>query len=178
VTGDLAVTGSPAGLHLGSYQVPAGLEYLALGVAVVFVLYCALSIGQGAARRVRRLGGSLLVSAVGSGVYVGWADHAQHAKLIAGAEHGKSPMPALEVMGSAWLAFTVAGTVILFTLLTLVARRRTPAALRGGRRLGGRRSRGMSRRGAPPRRMPGRPGPVPPPSPFGGPFDFGGGDYE
>lgn len=163
------------GLHFGSYQVPPRLLDAVIGVVLLFIAYCGLSIGRNSARRIRRLGWSLLAAGVASGGYVGWHDHAQHAQLVAAAEQGRSPMPALEVLASGWLVLTAAGAVALFALATLAARRGGRGGLGRGRRR--RMGRGPSRRG---RRgsqgLPrggGVPGPLPP-SPFPGGDPFGG----
>jgi hypothetical protein len=71
----------------------------------------------------RRLAVSAGVAAGCSAVYVGWHDHAHHARLVQAAALKGDPVPKQLVAG--WGFFTLAGTVVLFAASTWwLARRR------------------------------------------------------
>ncbi|MGH3405325.1 MAG: hypothetical protein ACRDRJ_22900, partial [Streptosporangiaceae bacterium] len=114
---------SPAsGVHLGSFHVPGGVLEGAVGVAVLFIAYWLLS-----SRRIRghlrRAGICLGVAAVLSAIGVGYVDHAYHVKLAASSKAGH--MPAIEILAFTWGFGVLALSVALFTVATVVVRRRS-----------------------------------------------------
>jgi hypothetical protein len=113
---------SPAsGVHLGSLHVPGGLLEGAVGVAVLFILYWLLS-SHRIRGHLRRAGICVGVAAVLSAIGVGYVDHAYHVKLAASSKAGR--MPAIETLAFTWGFGVLVLAVVLFTVATMVVRRR------------------------------------------------------
>ena len=120
------------GPHLPFLLIAAGLAVAYLAVAVFTADrgrqagQSSFSMGPSARRRTRRLLICLAISALGSGVFVLYRNHAYHAVTVASAvaSHASSYRSYLVIV---WAGLSVIGTAVLFTLASLAVRRRRPA---------------------------------------------------
>lgn len=131
------------------HPVPDWGVWALLGCCAAVILTAVLS-SKYARSWTRRLGIAALCAAVLAGIGVGWAVKAKPAQLAAARAATAGAPATVNAMLAQWFVLLFAGgTVLLFLLGTLWARRR-----RGGRRLGPKR--GKYRAADPPFSSPGR----------------------
>lgn len=132
------------------HPIPDAAVWALLGCCAAVMLTAVLS-SRYARSWARRLGISALCAAVLAGIALGWADNAKPAQLAATRAATAGAPATVNAMLAQWFVLLfAAGTVLLFLLGTLWARRR-----RGGRRLGPK-TRGKYRAADPPFGSPGR----------------------
>jgi heme/copper-type cytochrome/quinol oxidase subunit 2 len=75
-----------------------------------------------------RLLGSLVIGAIAAGIVVAWDDSAHHAALVASAAKSHGSQTVAAILTSGFIAVALAVSIVVFTLATVRARRRSARA--------------------------------------------------